>query len=31
MEAVKLGAAEFITKPFEKEKIVETVRKVVNN
>ncbi len=31
MEAVKLGAAEFVTKPFEKEKIVETVRKVVNN
>lgn len=31
MEAVKLGAAEFVTKPFEKEKIVDTVRKVVNN
>ena len=31
MEAVKLGAAEFVTKPFEKDKIVDTVRKVVNN
>lgn len=31
MEAVKLGAAEFVTKPFEKEKIVNTVSKVVNN
>ena len=31
MEAVKLGAAEFVTKPFEKEKIVDTVHKVVNN
>lgn len=31
MEAVKLGAAEFVTKPFEKEKILDTVRKVVNN
>lgn len=28
MEAVKLGAAEFITKPFEKEKIIDTVKKV---
>ena len=31
MEAVKLGAAEFVTKPFEKDKIVNTVRKIVNN
>ena len=31
MEAVKLGAAEFVTKPFEKEKIVNTVNKVVKN
>ena len=31
MEAVKLGAAEFVTKPFEKEKIVTTVSKVVNS
>ena len=28
MEAVKLGATEFITKPFEKEKIIDTVKKV---
>lgn len=28
MEAVKLGAAEFITKPFEKDKIIDTIRKV---
>lgn len=28
MEAVKLGAAEFITKPFEKEKIINTIQKV---
>ncbi len=31
MEAVKRGAAEFITKPFEKDKILETIQKVVNN
>lgn len=31
MEAVKHGAAEFITKPFEKDKILETIQKVVNN
>lgn len=31
MEAVKLGAAEFVTKPFEKNKIAETVRKVINS
>ena len=31
MEAVKHGAAEFITKPFEKEKILETIRKVLQD
>lgn len=31
MEAVKLGAAEFVTKPFEKEKIIDTVGKVIKN
>lgn len=29
VEAVKHGAAEFITKPFEKEKILETVEKIL--
>ena len=29
MEAVKLGAAEFITKPFDKESILKTVDKVL--
>ena len=31
MEAVKHGAAEFITKPFEKEKILETIWKVLQD
>ena len=31
MEAVKNGAAEFITKPFEKDNILATIQKVVNN
>lgn len=31
MEAVKLGAAEFITKPLEKDKILETVGKILGD
>ncbi|OLS15814.1 MAG: response regulator receiver protein [Promethearchaeota archaeon CR_4] len=31
MEAIQLGAKDFIVKPFKKEKIVETVKKVLMN
>lgn len=31
MEAIQAGAKDFVVKPFKKEKIIETVKKLVNN